>query len=166
MRHSLTAFLALVALASAGVNSSAQPIYDERTIDGKEIVFHLANDGSFARGLSDSDTGLAYRSPNGLVPYLSGGGIWFAGQRRSADTMEKLAFVTFDPATGRSWAAPGVWTTAPPRSGDSLLYRVYDSREHDPVTGEFLGAGEDLPAWPLWERYNPGRAIIQAEVIW
>lgn len=156
MKNRLVICWCLVVLSGLGttVESSAQlPEHvEQKSNTFGDLRYSLTNSGIFGFDALDGEYGLFYprESSNN---YLFGSGLWFGARKwvrpapDSARQLQKLSFITFNPASGQSWATPGIRNA--PRPDDPATQSLFHSELYDQENGTSLESA-DAPRWPLW----------------
>lgn len=121
------------------------------------VDFFTTNYGIFGLDIRNSRSGLLWPAST-TRRYLFGAGFWFGARKYVADSgrLVPLVLLGYNPNTGASWFTPG-------RAGDPTadegvdgseqgigLNRLYNSTEHDSLSGALLENPESWPLWPVW----------------
>lgn len=140
----------LLLLLLAGTIASAQPTTEVRKSETSGIEFFTTNYGIFGSNVARGAGGLFYPRGSGLQ-YIFGSGLWFGARKTVDDSMTALSFITYNPNSGNSWAAPGGWTTDPRRPSTFTDLIAY-SPEYNRTTGAWSLNSAPRPGWALWNR--------------
>jgi hypothetical protein len=146
MKTFFTIMPAMLLLASGVAHAQLDaPEMKQSRISGVE--YYATNYGVFGNRADSGKAGFFYPRGSGKS-YIFGSGLWFGAMKPVNDTLRKLTFITYNPNSGASYAAPGEGPTKP---NSSVPPGLYNSIDYDRVTGIYNGPTVPvIPNWPLW----------------
>ncbi len=145
-------------LLAATAAFGQQPLFWIGQSASSNVDYYATNYGLFGLNAPANRGGFMVPRGSGKA-YLFGSGLWFGARKMMNGTMSDLAFITYNPASGASWATPGeVYRASVPEEPAPAFPILYQSILFDRVTGELSAGGgdnfpEDARQWPLWS--NP-----------
>ena len=132
------------------------------------VEFYVSNYGTVGLNVAQGKAGVMWPRGSGNQ-YIFAGGIWFGAKKmwprdpddpNSPPELQEKCIISYNPISGRSWFVPG-YIDQPYE--ESLIdisvnglnnYRLYNSLDYDPKTGEPKDIEDKLlndANWPIWE---------------
>lgn len=143
----------LVVMITTG--SAQEPVFENYQSVKSSVDFYATNFGVFGQSAISGQPGLTYPRGSGKG-YLFGSGLWFGAQKLVGTDWKKLVFVTYNPASGKSWAMPGEYLSHPDDAPSLLMSSI----DYSDFNGRYTGAA-DRPSWPLWLEIGTGATAMR-----
>ncbi|MES2766260.1 MAG: hypothetical protein V4642_10345 [Bacteroidota bacterium] len=141
--------IALACLLSGIVsNAEAQTILEQRQNTTSNVQMMLTNDGIYGMNVR-ANAGGTYWPRGSKNQYIFGGGIWFGALKNVDGNDKKLTFLSYNPNSGISWAAPGrIEDGAELDSTQAAKYAMQFSTDYNP---DGTAKNPANPKWPIWK---------------
>lgn len=157
--------LLLIGLTLPPTNAAAQMLFEQLSTDANQVELFTTNYGIVGLDVQSTTAGAFWPRSNDFPgAYMFGAGVWFGAITRVDDKPEKRVFMSFNPNTSLSWAAPGDVSDGPELQDDAASiakYRIYRSTDYNPAGQPLDG---EAPAWPLWNPDQLETGVLTGEL--
>ncbi len=157
--------LLVVGLTLLPRQSAAQLLFEQVSTDANQVEVFTTNYGIVGLDVQNTAAGAFWPRSNDFPgAYMFGAGVWFGAIAHVDDKPEKRVFMSFNPNTSLSWAAPGDVSDGPALQDDAASiskYRIYRSTDYNPAGRPLDG---EAPGWPLWNPDQLQTGVLTGEL--